>query len=489
MYQKILSKSSYLTGLQCPKLLWVKIHEKERLPKIDPSKQAIFDNGHIIGELAKKLFPHGINISDNNFSENLRKTKELISKRAPLFEPAFLINRLYARADILVPVEDNKWDIYEVKSSTKVKDVNIHDVSFQKHVYELSGLNIRKSFIVHINNQFVLDTQIIPEDFFHVTDITEKVEDFSKNIKETIQNLLNIIDNKEPLNTIGVHCTSPYDCDIKHECWKHPEGNIFELYLDTQRGFELFERGIIRLKDIPEDYELTTKQFIQRACDIEQKTHTNQTEVKTFLERLEYPIYYLDFETINPVVPKFKRMRPYQRIPFQYSLHMQESKNSSCKHISFLHKTTNDPRKEFLESLKNNLSDKGTILVYNQSFEKSVLRECTEAYPEFQEWLQTITPRIIDLLEPFRNFHYYSPKQKGSASIKKILPVFSSRDYNSLEIGQGIIANLKYEKAIFGNIPNEEQEKTFKALELYCEQDTYAEVEIVRGLYKEVENQ
>ncbi len=201
------------------------------------------------------------------------------------------------------------------------------------------------------------------------------------------------------------------------------------------------------------------------------------------MDGLKYPIYYLDFETFNPAIPLFDGMRPYQRIPFQYSLHVQEERNGELKHISFLHKNVNDSRENFMQSLKDNLGEEGTILVYNQGFEIGVMRESAAAFGEFQEWFEQIKPRIKDLLVPFRNFDYYSHKQKGSCSIKYVLPVFSDLDYTTLEIGNGMQASMEYESTVTGDLSEEEKQNIYDNLEKYCEQDTIAEVKIVDGLY------
>ncbi len=171
----LLTKSRYLIGLQCPKYLWISLHEPENIPEVDMSAQHRFDQGHIVGQLAKRLFPDGIDIPEEDFKENIAKTKEFLKLGEPLFEAAFQVGNIYSRADILVPV-GKKWDIIEVKSGTKVKEVNIHDVSFQKHVYEESGLKIRKCFLLHVNNEFVKNGEINPEEFFTKEDITEEVE-------------------------------------------------------------------------------------------------------------------------------------------------------------------------------------------------------------------------------------------------------------------------------------------------------------------------
>jgi len=479
----ILTKSKYLLGLQCPKLLWMEVNGET--PEPDESAKHKFQVGNIIGELAKKLFPDGIDIPTKDFKANLNKTQEFLKERKPLFEASFLIDDMFSRPDILCPVGDDGWDIIEVKSGTKIKDVNIHDVSFQKYLYEKHGLKIRKCFLMHLNNQYVKDGEIEPKELFVQTEITQEANSAMIGIQKKIDNMLKIINSKKcPKVDIGKHCKDPYECSIKYSCWDSlPEENVFNLYLGGKKSYELYDKGIIKIKDIPECFKLNPRQKIQRECAINSSCKIDKDKIKRFLNELKYPLYYLDFETINPALPKFDGMKPYQRIGFQYSLHIVEKPKAKPKHISFLTDGTDDPRPKFLQSLKDNLGKKGDIIVYNESFEKGVLTEHTDAFPEFQDWLsKNIMPRIKDLLIPFRQFYYYDPKQCGSASIKKVLPVMSDLSYKDMEINNGGDASIAYENVTYGDVSEKEKKKVRDALEKYCELDTLAEIKIIERL-------
>jgi len=486
----LLTKSNYLLGLQCPKLLWNKKHNFVNFPEVSEVDKAKFKEGDLIEGFAQKLFPEGIDLSKLDFNEQIEKTKELLEKRVPLFEAGFLVNDLYSRADILLPTGDNKRDIIEVKSATKVKDVNIHDVSFQKKVYEDFGIKIRKSYILHVNNEYVRDEGIELNEFLIKTDIIEKVEECTIDIDKRIRNMLKIVNSKEePKCSIGIHCSDPYECALKEECWKDiPEGSIFEFYrMLKTKCFELYNSGIVRLNEVPDSVKLNDKQKIQRLMAGNGEKHINKKQIQFFLDDLKYPIYYLDFETINPAIPKFDGMKPYQRIPFQFSLHIQKEEGGECEHVSFLAEGMSDPRPKFMQALKDNLGKTGSILVYNQAFEKGVMNESATLLPEFREWYdENILPRIKDLWDVFKDFSYYDPAQKGSTSIKYVLPVLSDLKYDNLDIKNGILASLEYERVTYGDVGESERLKVREALEKYCELDTLAEVEIVKGLRKEL---
>jgi len=275
---QLLSKSKYLSGLQCPKLLWTQINEPESIPELDTVTQYIFDQGHLVGEYAKQLFPGGIDIPQDDFMENIATTKELLAERKPLFEAGILSGKIYSRVDILNPVNEDKWDIIEVKSSTSVKDVHIDDVSFQKHCCEKAGLKIRTCKLGYINNQYVKNGEIDPKELFILEDISTQVEEISESIEERVLNLLEVISNKTyPEVTIGKHCLTPYECPLRAECWGFlPENSIFDLRGGKTKQISLYKQGIMSIKDIPNDIPLSRQQQIQRECVITGTTHVEK---------------------------------------------------------------------------------------------------------------------------------------------------------------------------------------------------------------------
>jgi hypothetical protein len=487
---KILSKSNYLLGLQCSRLLWVNVNDKKRIPEADESKQKIFDEGHIVGEFAKKLFPEGIDIEDEDFKGNLEETKKLLAKGKPLFEPAFMVDRLYSRADVLEPTKDG-WNIIEVKSSTAVKDVNLQDVAFQKYVYEKAGLKINKCFLLHINNQYVRQGELDLEKLFTKEDISINVAEEIGKVPERVRWMLEVIDSKEPEEKISKSCDDPYECAMKKSCWDFlpKENSVFDLYRGGQKSWDLFEKNVWAIKDIPDNFKLGDKQQIQLECEKTGKVHLNEEVIKSFIENLNYPLYFLDFETYSTAIPLYEGLKPYQQIPFQFSLHIQKKESGKVEHISFLADGTDDPRPKFMQALRDNLGDRGSILVYNQGFERGVMNECATAFPEFKEWYEENTmPRVKDLWDVFRNFYYYDSRQCGSASIKYVLPVMSKLSHKDLEyVKKGDQASYEYERVTYDpSVSPEERQKIREALEKYCELDTLAEVEIVNGLKRAV---
>jgi hypothetical protein len=481
---QLLTKSKYISGLQCPKYLWIQLHEPERIPETDTVTQHMFDQGHLVGECAKQLFPGGIDIPQDDFMGNIEKTKELLTERKALFEAGILTKGIYSRVDILNPVNEDEWDIIEVKSSTSVKDVHIDDVSFQKHCCEKAGLKIRNCKLAYINNQYIKNGRIDPKQLFILEDISTQVEKVSAGIEERVLNLLEIIsNNKCPEVTIGKHCLAPYDCALRAECWRFlPENSIFDLRGGKTKQFSLYEQGIIFIKDIRNDIPLSRQQQIQKECVLTGTTHVEKEEIQRFLDMLKYPLYYLDFETMGPAIPIYDGVKPYQTIPFQFSLHIVVNDGSEPVHHSFLANGIEDPRPQLLHELKRLLGSEGSIIAYNSGFEEGVLKELVEAFPEYRGWLEGILTRIVDLLFPFSNFHYYHASQKDTASLKKVLPAITGKGYEEMGIGAGMDASIAYERITYGSATQEEMARVRADLLKYCKLDTEGMIWIVEKL-------
>ncbi|AGG05707.1 DUF2779 domain-containing protein [Dehalococcoides mccartyi] len=485
MKRKLLSKSKYLNGLQCQKYLWLLFNDKDKVPQPDASTQHVFAEGHRIGELAKNLFPDGIECSCDDLIGNLNNTRQALKANRPLFEAGFYVDGYFSRLDILNPVGDGIWDIYEVKGSTSVKPVNIEDVAFQRHCAQLAGLEIRKCFVVHLNNQYVKNGDIDLHQLFTIEDVTEFSNEVSDCIIDRSEKMWEVIASPTcPDIGIGPHCSDPYDCPVTwcRECL--PEHNIFDLYRGGKKCFDMFNEGILFVKDIPKNYKLSAAQKIQQSCEISGEPSIDRYAIQEFIESLNYPLYYLDFETFSPAIPIYDGSRPYQRIPFQFSLHVVKEPGKNPDHYGYLADGTCDPRPGFLEKLKEHVGDTGNIITYNMSFEKGVLKELGEAFPEYSDWIEETLEQVIDLYAPFRGFSYYHPMQQGSASIKKVLPVLTGKGYDGMDIGKGDDASLAFFNIVMRMFSEEEIRKVRQDLEKYCALDTEGMIWIVEELSK-----
>jgi len=476
----IISKSRYMNGLQCHRLLWFVVNSPDELPKIEEDKQFIFDQGHEVGNYAKKLYPEGVEVPhDIHFIE---ATKKYVFERKTIFEGAFSCEDTFAKVDILKPVDRDAWDIIEVKSSTRVKDENIDDVAFQRFVVDGSGLTVRRCFQIYVNNKYIRDGNIDPHKFLSIEDITDQVAEKLGCVKGNTVSMQQIIALKMPPKvSIGPHCSNPYDCPLKGQCWSYlPEHNITELYYFKGK-YEMLERGILSIEDLPSEVRLSDKQRIQIDAIKSGNPIINKGPIRKFFTELEYPIYCLDFETLSVAIPPFDGTRPYQKIPFQFSIHVIHELESDVESHNFLADGRTNFAPELIKALKV-IGPKGTVLAYNMTFERQVLDVLKELSPENSEWLNSISDRLKDLIEPFRAFSYYHPGQHGSCSLKAVLPVLTGKSYGDMEIGEGGTASIRYYLTHFRESAKEEREKVRNALLQYCDLDTAGMAEILRKL-------
>mgnify|MGYP001322470822 CR=1 FL=1 len=434
----LLTKSKYLTGTQCLRLLW--LSDRKLLPEVTIAQKQRFSQGHEFETYAHKLFPKGVDLGDLEFNDNIEKTSELIKKKKTIFEAGIQVGDLFLRADVL---EFNKgWNLYEIKASTKQKPQHIPDLAFQKYVLEKAGLKVNKCFVLHLNKEYIKKGKINPKKLCEIEEVTEKVnlvEDIDKNCKLFLK-VMN--SNKEPSICISQNCNKPYACAVKDECWSTlPKNNVL-LLTNWRLYWKLFADGIVSLKDMPKDTKLNAKDKVILEATLKNKVIISKEEIKKFLKSLKYPLCHLDFETFDTAVPMFDKSRPYQKMPFQYSVHIQPKKGEVL-HYEFLADGKKDPRPALLKSLKKHTKGSGSVIVFNKSFEIGVLKKLLEDFPK-EKWITKVISRIIDLADVFKNFYYYNPSQKGSYSIKKILPAVTGESYSALEIANGGDASALY---------------------------------------------
>jgi hypothetical protein len=486
MKRPFISKSSFLAGSQCKKMLWNVVNAKDGFPEPDAAQQAIFDQGKLVGALAQSLYPGGIEVSagTTDFEQLLQNSLDATNARKPLFEAGFVYNGGLARVDILNPVGKSEFDIIEVKSATGFKDVNLIDLAFQAFVYNGAGLKIRQCFVMCVNSEYVRRGKVDPKKFFKLVDVTKEVSGLSREIEPQLEDMFNTIRRtQEPDIKIGPHCSTPYPCPLQNKCWSFlPAGSVFDLYYGGKKCWRLHKGGIVSLKDIPESVDLTERQTIQRKVALTGQPHIDRTALARFLKRLKYPVSYLDFETFSTAIPLFDGLTPFQQTPFQFSLHRVTVPDAKPEHHAFLANGRVDPRPEFLNRLRNCIGDEGTVVVYNESFERGVLTKLAESFPEHAAWIENVKRRFVDLLKPFQNFNYYHPDQHGSASIKSVLPVLTGRSYTGLEIKEGGQASMEFLRVHVGVVPEPERLKVRQQLERYCGLDTEGMIWIVDAL-------
>ena len=494
-----LSKSKYVQGVAfCPKVLWLDKHKHEWF---DDSvlDQARFEQGNEVGDLAMGYYGDYVEVpyDRDDYEGMIARTKELYDARTPVIcEATFSYDDCLCMVDILRVSPDGSVDLVEVKSSGELKEEHVHDVCYQYWVLSKCGLKINSASLMHLNKEYVRQGDLDLQELFMLEDLTDTVsgnmqgepEEYTKQLKEMIAS------DKEPEGGVWPICLKQHDkpCGYRSWCWRDvPSPRVFDLYRVSAKGCKLYADGVVTMQDVLDNAgcftgsygEIQLRQartFVEDASD-----YVNTSAIQGFLNELTYPLYFLDFETIMPPVPLYDGTRPYQQVPTQYSLHYVLEEGGEVHHCEYLAPEEGDPRRGLAEQLCADTPKDVCVLAYNMSFEKRVIKDLAEAYPDLADHLMAIHGNMHDLLDPFKQGNYYSKAMGGSFSIKSVLPALfpddPELDYHALEgIHNGGEAMTAFPK--LASMPPEERAIVREQLLRYCELDTLAMVKIWQRL-------
>ena len=484
-----LSKSKYTRFCQCPKMLWLDTYRPE-LAVQAPALQRRFQEGNEVGDLAMGLLGDFVETTAYtaegklDIAAMLKNTQKYIAEgKENICEAAFTKNGCYCAVDILHKTEGG-YEIYEVKSSTDIHDVYLWDVAYQRWVLEQSGLKIVHTYIVYINNKYVRQGNIDVHKLFAVKDVLEAILPYYKEVAQNTARAKEYIAQKdEPESKLGEQCFAPYECAYWQYCARElPSPNVLDLYrISAKKAFGYIEEGIVTFDDaIKSGISLNTTQWRQVEFELLQlPTHIDRLGIKSFLDTLWYPLYFLDFETFQTCIPMYDGIRPYQQVPFQYSLHYLERDGAVLEHKEFLADENSDPRLALVERLVADIPTDACVLAYNMSFECTRLKELAEIFPDLSEKLLAIRGNVRDLLDVFRNGYVYDRAMEGSFSIKKVLPALfpnnPNLDYHNLaDVHNGGEATDTY--LALRSMDKEERDRLRQSLLVYCKMDTMAMV-------------
>lgn len=503
------SKSKYCGLWQCPKIAWMKKYKPEEA-ELGGGVLSRMEAGNKVGDLAMGIFGDYVEVTAYkgdalDIAKMIEDTKAEMEKGTNIIcEASFSYKGLYCAVDILKKEADG-WAIYEVKSSTKHiddygrkkddKEVYIADISYQKYVLEHCGVKVAGTYLVCLNGDYIFDGTLDLKQLFFISDVADTVKREIKNIGHNVEVAEKILSSdKEPDIDININCRKPYMCAFWPYCSKHlPEKSVFNIYrLWWSKKIKYYESGWITYPELYENApKLNEKQQRQVEYGIEDKgDYIEKGEIASFLQKLSYPLYFLDFETIQPVIPEFKGTKPYQQIPFQYSLHYIEREGGPLLHKEFLAESGTDPRRAIAKRLCEDIPKDVCVTAYNKAFECTRLKELAAFFPDLSKHLLNIRDNIVDLLEPFQSGYYYNRAMGGSFSIKSVLPALFPNDpdlnYHNLDqIHNGGEAMTIFPQIQF--MPPEEQQTTRHNLLKYCELDTLAMVKLWEKLKEAAE--
>jgi predicted RecB family nuclease len=484
-----LSKSRFVAGCQCLRRLYWQVYEPGLAAEPDAATEAIIEQGRDVGMLARQLFPGGVEVrSVGGLGQAIRATKQLLANpevRA-IFEGAFEHDGIIVKTDVLQRRKENLWRLVEVKSASDLKDQYVQDVAIQSYVLSGSGLKLASVWVAHINRAYVLTgTTVDSRQLFSFRNLTERARNFQPELMLRLRSQFQVLAMPEaPEVPVGTHCINPVICEFFDHCnTPMPLNHVGYL---PRLGASVMERlekmGVQSIQDIPADFELSEIQ--RRACTAIQ---TGQPcfgpDLKREFESLKFPLFFMDFETVNPAIPRFSGMRPYDHLPFEWSVHVQRQPGDAPEHFEFLAMDSGDPRTPFISSLCEALEDSdGSIVVYNEQFESERLWELASWRPAYTDRIRGIQRRLWDLLPVVRN-HVYHPGFAGSFSLKTVLPALvPDMTYEGMEVRHGQAAGLVWESMIRGGCGDSERRAKRKALLDYCGQDTLALVRLLEVL-------
>lgn len=483
-----LSKSRYLSGMQCHLRLWYETHRPDLESEPDDVLQAVFDTGHEVGRTACRLYPggHAVSHDHRHIPDALDETRSVVEAgSAPaVFEAAFEHEGVLVRADVIERLPEGGWRLVEVKSSARLKDVFVLDAAVQLWVLKGAGLDVRDAGVLTLDRDYVYDGVTLDLDApFKLRPVYDEAHEFLDSVAAQVSELKGMLSRSAaPDIAPGDHCFEPYECPYHLYCTRDavlPDHGIGELpWLSAGRREQLEAAGIEEILDIPEDFPLTGLQSVVRQT-IREGSPAMHGDIAGALAGLKSPVRYLDFETFAPAIPRFAGTRPFASVPFLFSVHT-ERKGKPPRHADYLHESDDDPRPELADRLIDALGSKGSVCTYS-GYEKRVLHDLADALPERAEELRSIEARLFDLLPVVRK-GYYHPEFRGSFSIKSVLPVLvPGMGYDDLAISDGQTAAVRYSSALGISDP-QDRRRVFEDLRAYCAQDTLALVELRKSL-------
>lgn len=484
-----LSKSKIIAFRQCPKRLWLEVHRSDL--RDDSASEAVFRIGNEVGDVARAIYdPEAkgelIDINVLGFEEAFSRSETLLKEGlAVVCEAGFRAEGALAFADIMIPEgygETLKWHMIEVKASASVKDYQRDDVAVQMFVAQAAGVPLGSASLAHINNQFVYEGDGNYEGLFSEVDLTREAMGRQEEVKQWLDGAHVVAaTGQEPEVEVGAQCHDPFPCPFLSYCNRDKPVAQYPLTalpnLSTTKREALEAMNIYDLRDVPEDWLTEKQRRVQEQTQLGEVWFDAEGAASD-LAGLGTPAYFLDFETVMFPVPIWKGTRPYQQLPFQYSLHRVDQ-NGEVWHEEFLDLSGEDASETIARSLVKKCGGSGPVFAYSAGFEKRVLWDLAARFPDLAEELENIIERVVDLY-PIAKNRYYHPDQHGSWSLKAVLPsICPDLSYAELEgVADGGMAAEAFQEGIEVGTTEERKSEIERELLKYCHLDTLALVRL-----------
>ena len=485
----LISKSTFLESQMCPKDTWLKLHKPELVAAFAPSEFELhlMEQGNEVEAVARQLFPGAVVVTGNR-DEACRETARLMAAgTSAIFQATFVADGFLIKCDVLLPGATlGTWDVYEIKGTNSKKEGNedrdhVSDLAFQANVLKAAGIKTGRLFIVHLNKEYVRSGALTIEELFVKDDSTEQVNEIRADIGKEMHAARAFLNRAEEP---GIGC----DCDRKgrnRHCrtfaYSHPEVPEYSVHDIVRIGSSkkklsyFVDQHIYTLDDIPPDFELGEAQLNQVRAHKQKSPIVDEAAIAAAFEAYQYPLYFFDYETFAPAIPAFDGFSPYQRIPFQFSLHILRDPEGELEHVEFLHEEKSDPTGVAATMLAKHIAPGGSVVVWYAPFERGVNQEIGKRAPQFSAIIERINGQLVDLRQIFAEQHFVHPGFRGSTSIKAVLPVLVPElSYKDLVIQEGATASEQWWKMVATDTPAGERTAIAAALRAYCKRDTYA---------------
>lgn len=495
----LISKTTFIDSRNCAKNTWLKLHNPELLDEFELSdfEKQLIEQGNEVEACARGLFPEGIEVTSRGESACVETQKYIDAKAPAIFQATFIVDGFIAKNDVLVYDSQNDcWDLYEIKGTNSLKEDSddrnhVEDLTFQAVVLNRAKVKLGRSFLIHLNKEYVRTGDLNVVELFTIEDLTETVREKSATLSALMDGAREYL-NQEAEPATGCDChylgRSRHCATFQYSHPEVPEYSVHDLSRigSSKKKIEFFmDNGIYSLDDIPIDYELSPIQTNQLRAHRNQSSTIDPVEIGAQLNALEFPLYFLDYETYAPAIPYFTNYSPYKRIPFQFSLHILREPTGELEHVEFLHPELSDPSELVAKLLNEYIQPKGTVISWNKSFEKGVNADIAERLPDYRETMERINAQMYDLRDIFSKQHYVHPAFRGSSSIKSVLPVLVPElQYKDLVIHEGGQASEQWWSMVSSDTTEEERSNISKNLKIYCGLDTYAMYAIWKHLYQ-----
>lgn len=492
----LISKTTFLEFLMCPKNIWLKLHKPELLEQFELSafEKQLAEQGNEVEACAHSLFPGGIEVMAQG-EDGVRETERLMLSEVPyIFQATFIVDGFMAKVDVLRRAEGGAWDILEIKGTNSVKEEgadrsHLDDLTFQASVLRRGGVPVSKCILLHLNKEYVRAGDLEVEKLFLLEDMSEEVEDHMQEVEEQMAAAReHLTKDTEPMK--GCDCIykgrSAHCSTFAYSNPEVPEYSIHDLARigNSKKKLQtMVERKLFGINDIPADITLSDIQENQVQVYRTGSPIIETDKIQEEIAPLQFPLYFLDYETFAPAIPMFSGYSPYGKIAFQFSLHILRAPEGEPEHVEYLHEERTDPTQLIADLLVKHIGDTGTVISWNKSFEQSVNKEIARRVPEHANALLRINDQMYDLRDVFQKQYYVHPAFKGKTSVKKVLPALVAgvqhADLNIKEGGQASEAWMQLLSA-----EGEARAQISKDLRTYCALDTYAMFQIWQHLHK-----